>query len=344
MVCLAALILAHALLTLRDQPSTAQWSVVVLVTALGMWTVPVMLFPAGGLALWFVLSALRGDTSQPRGDLARFALAAVATAILTVLLYSPIIGNNGLATLTDNSFVRASAWRVFFRQFSSSIEPTLAASTLGSPVIISAVIAALAVVGLVQERKTNGLRVSMAGSMYVWCAVVLLATHRAPYFRVWLFLVAPVALLAGHGLMRVVSVLSPAPERIARSIGALGIGVGVALATVMLVIRDVETSLDTGTLRDAERIASGFSKTLRPGDRVFAPIPSNAPLSFYFVRAGLDTTYLSSLPKDSSRVYLIVNTAEGYGINSGLRDPLLQKYHQAQLLARYASAEVYRLF
>jgi hypothetical protein len=76
MICLASLLLANALLTLRERSSMAQWSVVVVVTALGMWTVPVMLYPAGGLALWFVLSALREDTSQPRSDLARLVSPA----------------------------------------------------------------------------------------------------------------------------------------------------------------------------------------------------------------------------------------------------------------------------
>jgi hypothetical protein len=343
MICLATLILANALLRLRERPSMAQWSVVALVTALGIWTVPVMLFPAGGLALWFVLSALWGDTSEPRADLARFCLALVATAILTVLIYSPIIENDGLTTLTGNTFVRSSAWRVFLRQLSLSIKPALAASTLGFPVVVSVVIGVCAIVGLAQERKTNGIRVSMAGCMYVWCAFVLLMTHRAPFVRVWLFLVAPVALLAGHGLMRIVSLLPANRQRFAASAGGLGIGVAAGLAVVVLVTRGVETSLDTGTLRDAERIAKSLSG-LRPGDRVFAPIPSNAPLAYYFVRAGVDTSYLSSVPSDSSRVFLVVNTGEGFVLNSRLRDPLLRKFNKAQLMARYPSAEVYRLY
>ena len=343
MVCLASLILANALLKLREQPSFAQWSIVVVTTALGMWTVPVMLYPAGGLALWFVLSALRDDTNQPRSDLARCAIALLATTILIVLLYSPIVVNDGFGALTGNSFVRATAWRVFFRQISSSIGPAFAVSTLGYPSIIAIVIAACAVAGLVQERKTNGLRVSMAGSTYVWCAFLLLVTHRAPYLRVWLFLVAPVALLAGHGSMRIVSRFAPAPERVAANAGGVSIALAAMLAMVVLVSRGIETSLDTGTLRDAERIARSFSR-LRPGDRVLAPIPSNGPLAYYFVRAGLDTAFLSSVPNDSSRVYLVVNTAEGFTLNSGSRDPLLRRYTKARRLARYRSAEVYQLY
>jgi hypothetical protein len=344
MVCLAALILANALLELRERPSTAQWSVVVIALALGAWTVPVMIYPAGGLALWFVLSALRDDTSQPRSDLARFVLAGLAATILTVLLYSPIIARDGLAPLTGNAFVRASAWRVFFREISSSVKPTFMASTIGYPVLVSALIAVCAVVGLVEERKTNGLRVSMAGSMYVWCAFVLLVTHRAPFYRVWLFLVAPVAMLAGHGVMRVASRLPATSRRLTVPDGVPGIAVAVALALLVVFTRGVDTSRDTGTLRDAQQITKGLSGTLRPGDRVFAPIPSNAPLAFYFARARLDQAYLSAVPTDSSRVYLIVNTGEGFALNTPLGDRLLQKYTKARLVVRYPSAEVYQLY
>ena len=122
-------------------------------TAFAVWTVPVMLFPAGGLALWFVLSALRGDTSEPRADLARFALAVPATAVLTLLLYAPIITTvDGAVALTGNSFVRASSWRVFFIQISSSVKPVFASWTLGYPVAISIILGAFAIAGLVFGR------------------------------------------------------------------------------------------------------------------------------------------------------------------------------------------------
>lgn len=344
MICLATLILAGVLLRLRDRPSTKLWMAGVLVTALGTWTIPVMLFPAGGLALWYALSALRDDTSERRSDLASLGLAVVSAAILTLLLYSPIVARDGLSTLAGNQFVKASPWPVFYRQLSSSIEQVLAGWTLGFPLLISVVLGAGAIVGLVYERRTIGMRVSMAGSMYVWCALILLMTHRTPFPRVWLFLVAPVALLAARGMIQLLSGLAVARERVVSRAAELGIVVAIALAGVVILTRDVETSRDTGTLRDAEQIATAFSTRLRPGDRVIAPVPSNAPLAYYFVRAGLDTAYLTSAPSDSSRVYLIVNAAEGFTLNTPLGDPLMRKFRRGQLIARYASAAVYRLY
>ena len=54
------------------------------------------------------LPASRGFQPPTCADLARMALAARPTAVLTVLLYSPIVENSGPAALTGNSFVRPS--------------------------------------------------------------------------------------------------------------------------------------------------------------------------------------------------------------------------------------------
>jgi hypothetical protein len=168
-------------------------------------------------------------------------------------------------------------------------------------------------------------------------------THRTPFFRVWLFLVAPVALLAGHGMMRIGSRLPAIPRRVTAYDGGLAVTLAIALALVVMLTHGVDRSRDTGTLRDAKQITEGLSGSLRPGDRVFAPIPSNAPLAFYFAQAGLDPAYLSSVPTDSSRVYVVVNTDEGFALNTSLRERLLQKYTKARLVGRYPSAEVYQL-
>lgn len=340
-VALATLVLARALLRLRERPSTADWATVAIVLALGTWTIPVMLFPAGGLVLWFLVSALQDDTRSGRTDLLRLSLAVLLSAVAVALLYAPVIMRDGLTPLTSNAFVRPSTWWLFFREMRASVGQTLVGWSLGMPIAIGAVFLPFVVVGLAIERRTSGFRVSMAGSMYVACALTLVATHRAPFPRVWLFLLAPMALVAGHGMSHILSKL---PRSEPHAMRWVSVGLATALATGVLVSSSVVRSRDTGTLPDAERIASSLSPILRAGDRVVAPLPSNAPLAYYFARAGMDTSYLSSTPGDSSRVYLIVNTAEQFTLRTPLGDPVMRRFQRAQLMTRFPSAEVYRMF
>ena len=343
-VSLATVVLAILLLRLRGRPAIADWAAVTLTVALGTWTIPIMLFPAGGLVMWFLLSALRGDTSQPRTDLRRLAVALGTAAIVTAELYSPILLRSGMSPLTSNAFVRPSLWYVFFRQLPSSAAPLFSSLTLGTPAILALLLIVLAVAGLVVARRTDRHVVSMIGTMYVWCAAVLLATHRVPFSRVWLFAVAPIALLIARGLTWAASRLGERSRTVATNGGLGGVVVSLALASMILVSRALETTRDTGTLPDADLITQTLSGGLRRGDRVVAPVPSNAPLAFSFVRAGLDTAYLSAQPADSARVYLIVNTGEGFTLRTRLTDPVVRRFSRAELVARFPSAEVYRLF
>ncbi|HEX6052624.1 MAG TPA: glycosyltransferase family 39 protein [Gemmatimonadaceae bacterium] len=343
MICAATLILAGLLLRLRERPSVTLWAAVVVVAALGMWTIPVMLLPAGGLASWFVLSALSDDTSERRGDLVRVGLAIVATALLTALLYRPILSRHGLAALTENAFVSATPWRVFYRDLSSSIEHLSSGWSLGIPSPIAVALGACAAVGLVSARRRDAMRVSMAGSVYLWCAVLLIVTHRVPFARVWLFLVAPTALFAACGLVRLLASRPSVHEQVVMWPGASSAMAATLLSIAVILSRDVVTSRETGTLYHAEQIAEAFRGRLRPGDRVIAPLPSNGPLAYYFLREGLDTTYLSATPRDSARVFLIVNTAEGYTVRTRLSEPLMQRFQNAQLMVRYPTAEIYEM-
>jgi hypothetical protein len=73
---------------------------------------------------------------------------------------------------------------------------------------------------------------------------------------------------------------------------------------------------------------------------------------YHFARAGLAESYLTANPEPNGRVYLVVNTAEGFTLNSPLREPFLWRYSHARLLRVFpehqkagesSSAEIYVL-
>jgi hypothetical protein len=342
-VCLATLILLELLLRLRERPSITAWAGVVITVALGMWTIPVMLYPAGGLALWFAISAGLGDTSDRNGDLRRIAIAVGASTVLTAILYAPILTRSGVAPLTGNQFVTASPWHVFFPELVVSIGNVAGSWRLGLPVIVALAAGVAVCIGLASARMTTRTRATIAGCVYLWCAVLLMVAHRTPFPRVWLFLLAPAAMLAGLGVFRVLSRWPKLVRGLHSAGGEEAIVLAVVLAAVVVRSRSVIASRDTGTLREAQQITGTLAPLLRRGDRVIAPVPGNAPLQYYFLRAGLDTAYLSATPAATSSVYLIVNLGEGFTIDTPIGEPLMREYRQAELIGRSGSAEVYRL-
>ena len=62
-----------------------------------------------------------------------------------------------------------------------------------------------------------------------------------------------------------------------------------------------------------------------------------------FIRAGVDTSALSATARDSSRVYVIVNTGEGQTFAETLGDAVAQRFPSAKPIAKYPTADVYQL-
>jgi hypothetical protein len=329
LVALATLLLLLFLLRLRERPSTRDWIGVVIVMVLGAWTIPVMLFPAGGLIAWFALAAVAGETSRGRADLRSLGIALVATGVGVGLCYLPVVMASGVMPVVGNKFVQGSEWPVFFSDLMATITEVAHAWRLGLPWVVAIAMWVLAAVGLVVVRRSSGRRISLSFTMYAWCALLLVVTHKVPFVRVWLFLIPLVALCTGAGIVA-------ATERIRRT--TLGDGAAeLALALAMLASRD------TGTLRDGPAIAQALTRWLKPGDRIVAPVPANAPLQYYMLQHGLDTASLSIDPAPGATVYLIVNTGEGYALDTPYTDPIVRRYRQAQVIQEFLAAKLARL-
>ena len=341
MMALETLFVLYALLRLRERSSFPVWILVAVAATLGAWTVPVMLYPAGGLALWFAFAAWRGKTSGGRSDIGPLAFTLLASLVLTALLYAPIMAENGVTALTSNSFVRPSDWATFMSELGPGARDVLLLWTLGVPRVVGVLLAALAAYGLFARQSSDG-RLSMALPMAVWCGAVLIVTHRVPFARVWLFLVPLAEIAAARGLAALLARVA-APDTLAKHRGVVA-GVTFAVAAGLVIqSRDVLTSRETGTLPDADAVAQTLVPLLRPGDRVFAPIPSNAPLVYAFVRAGADTSHFSRQGAALAGGYLVVNTGEGQSMQTPVIDPEIKNFPQAARIAAFSSAELYRL-
>jgi len=344
----ATLLIALLLLRLRERPSRIEWVGVVATATLGLWTIPVMLYPAGGLALWFVWSAAVGDTSEPKKDIRRLMLAVAATGVATAIVYSPVVLAQGMQPLVGNQFVTASTWSAFGRDMIAAVPELLKSWSIGIPRFVTVALFVLAIVGEFASRRRRDRRVSLAGALGLWCLLVLLLTHRVPFVRVALFSLPLVALLSGLGIVELLA-RAVAPARLETTAALTSVVVVGVLGLSVASSRAVLTSTETGTLRNAEEMATFLRTILRPGDRVLAPVPSAAPLSYYFTRAGLDASYLTATPSPTGHVYLVVNNAEGFTIKSPIRgEPFLQQFTKAQLLRAFPdtaapAAELYQL-
>src|SRR5262245_2123319 len=113
LVVLAFLLLVVIGARLLNGGPSSLWFTFAVVAALGLWTVPTMMYPLGTVAVWLALSLL---IDRRTGELRRLGTALGVTAALTILAYWPVITREGVGAITRNRFVASTGWFEFFEQ------------------------------------------------------------------------------------------------------------------------------------------------------------------------------------------------------------------------------------
>ncbi len=293
-----------------------RWIAFALLAAGGLASIPIMLYPLGGAAAWFVLTVLVERGTDARRPLGELLAALLGAASLTVLAYLPIVWANGIRVLTGNRFVTASLWPHFFRTFFVNLSPVLNGWAEPYRGFAALPFALLAVLGIVRRRRVARASVSPLLAAYVWSALLLLGMHRMPFERIWLWMLPLVALAVGNGIEILLDArravrLRPLLPLVAGGLAVFGVVWGFATNAVA---RDP----DTGAFAAAEPLVRVLTHVLQPGDRIIAPIPTNGPLQYYLLRAGADTSVLSTPTAETRREIIVLAPRYGQTIQQAI--------------------------
>jgi hypothetical protein len=318
------------------------WPLLALLGALGLYAIPVMLYPLGVVLLWLTLDARNLPAVDRPKRVVTVALSGLGAVVLAGLFYLPIIRSAGLSALIGNKFVTASPWLQFALDLPRFFAELLGTWSSPLPWWSAFVLPVLALLGL--RRFCPSRAPSLALATVTWCATLLLLTHRIPFVRVWLFMLPLFLLAVARGLIHVwrdtIGHRRPSWKLEQSWVAAALV---MLLGVVALRSRAALESPDTGVFQPAREVAALLAPRLRPGDRVLAPIPTNGPLLYYFAERGLDTASLTVPITRSRRAYLVLDTARGqsldWAVRVGMIDPA--QFRAPELVGRSGNAEVW---
>lgn len=314
LIVLAFLLLMLLALRLRSRADQTEWIAFAVVAALGLWTVPVMLYPLGCVVVWCALTSM-AEGRQP--ELKRLGIALAVAGLLTLLLYWPVFARSGVASVTRNRFVAPSPWFDFFNELPDTMAQAVRSWGLGLPPLLSLALLAAAVYALARHRALSAVRIGVPLAAFVWSAWLLVVNHRAPFPRTWLWFVPIAAGLAGAGSVAVLQRSGARGMRIA-DMGIPLLAVILTVATSFSVVTSFAVLLtrDTGTYREAEEATAVLRQLIRPRDRIIAAIPTNGPLEYYLHRAGIPPAQLYLNPQLAERAFGVVDHAEGQSLEA----------------------------
>ena len=290
----------------RHPEDHVRWGLFAVVTALGVFTHPLMAFPAAIATAWMVLVRWRETGVAGMRPLAvNGAVWGAVAATLTGLLYAPVLMVSGIDALFFNQDVRPK--NTEGRSGLLAILANAPRSWLGwhaaTPIWAQGALLLALLVGAMAPRAPSGHRGVLVLAVALGAGAVFLLYPVALRLRGTIFLLLPAMIVAGTGAAFLVGAASARLRSKAGVAGGWLRGEGPGAVAVLVVLGGFgwwatrpgvteHFAWETGWSPNASALASAVDGELRPGDHVLGRFPTLSPVMFY----------LQGLGHDSSRV------------------------------------------
>jgi 4-amino-4-deoxy-L-arabinose transferase-like glycosyltransferase len=373
MVCLLFMMLISIAAYALGHRNWAAWLLLAVVSALGFYTIPIMLYPFGGVVVWLLLSIATGDAKQEdaqrharsdstRSDLVRNAqgsavaglfVACVLTMLLAGELYSPVLAVSGPKAVFANKWVKASPLPIVLHRLPASLASTWRDWNRDLPMWLTVALAAGFVISLMWHRRVSRQRVPLTLVLLLWVGPLVFVQRVIPFERVWLFALPLYFIGAAAGLA---IALEPVFARLHLRHAMAPVAVVLALFVGVRVERSgsvyVSSVYLTNESRGMPALAAWLKAQVKPGDSIVAVPPSDGPLRYYLQNEGVPPSYFAShvgAPNRASpgphRIFVVVNEASGDTLERVCEtagQPMLRE-SDAKLLVQFESAALYEL-
>ncbi len=364
LICLIFLLLLILANYLRQNKNPGAWTLFVILSALGFYTIPIMLYPVGIIAMWLFLSAIFKDTGlKPSFIVKNLGISLAFILLLTFLLYSPVITTIGLDKIIANKYVTPQPVANFTVERVTHNYSLWAKWTRDIPLPLMIGYIFIIVIGfpasLIFHKRLSPHRIPIAFAIAAACIPILIVHPAAPLPRVWLFMLPLFVGLVFSGitylLSRYVGIeLKTGNYKSSVIYAILAVVLSFSLSLFALQTRSGYHTKAMGEDRDIETITIRLKDNLGPGDKVrdfCSSLGSWGTLGlskYYFNKYGIPIKYrtwhnLTSLPE---RILVITNNPRkdfeklSNEINLWGPDP---KYNPPKLIQRYKFVNVYEI-
>src|SRR6185437_12532879 len=311
----------------------------VLIAALGFYTVPIMLYPCSGLFLWILFSWNESPNPARSAQevFEELAFFAGLTAVTSFLLYGPVFAVSGLRAVISNKFVTAVPFHDFLGKMPSSLLETWLQWNWGFSRPAAWVLGAGVMAALIWHRRCSRFRVPYLFALFTAVLPILLMQRVVPFERVWLFALPLYFIISAAGLSVIASKLSSA-----RDTGPL-LAIMVAILATWAGVQGLarHSVLATNEGSGIEAVAKYLKAASGANDSLISSIESNGPLRYYLQVHGVPASLLAAPAK--SHAFVVVNETTHESFPQVLRENRLDigSLSSAKLLARYGTVELY---
>jgi hypothetical protein len=286
-VTLAFLLLVILATYLVRHRSAGLWLAFIFTTALGAFTIPVMLYPFGVVALWLFAEIWLQHEGSDRIDYLRdFSVSLVAIGALTLALYSFAIVISGIKSLVQNSYVVPRGFSDFLASMSPFLVTVWQMLNGLTPLIVVFIFVLGLVVSLIFHLRLSRYKIPLLIPTILWCAGFMLAQRNTPFVRVWLF-ISPVYLLAASaGIFGILKLLTKKWARRSIQIGSVALAILLCFTILSNRVLEISNIPDSVSYPDAQQVGIYLAQNVRPTDHILMIFPTYGVTNYYYLKNG----------------------------------------------------------
>jgi hypothetical protein len=334
---------------IRKEKNLFAWGLISLFSALGLYTVPVMLFPFGVLFVWlFLENVIEGPAPyQSKWEFVGYWLAAgFAAAILTLLLYVPIFVYTGPAKVFTNGFVAPLPWKDLLETLFSRFTDTWAEWTFRVPSVIILLFEVGWILSLLFHWCISEIRVPLQLAALLWIGILLLIQRPNAWSKVWVFLQPLMLIWAAAGIL---GLLEKVRLKFLRGLPLAAVVFCLALLGGLRQAAQLVPQLPgLWIIRGDEENTIRFVQShLQENDLIVVAPPDDAPVWYYSELHGIPNANLDTRSATFERALVLVNPIDGQTPASVIaeRGPesAALDVESAHLLATFGAMQVFEM-
>ncbi len=299
-------------LYLKEHKNRFVWILLAVISALGFYTLPIMLYPYGILMLWLFLSALIGDRGKDYpniwSSIRYLVMCGLLTILLTILLYAPILIYSGFNSLVSNTFVSPLTWFTFRQTLPVRLMETWQDWTQSVPDFLVILLVAGFFAGLAFHRRLSKQRFPLQLAALLWLAGAFIIQRPNPWTRIWTYLFAPLMIWCSAGLVLPFEFVK---RRIAGRISISGLvstlaAVAILVGSIGRAVRDIPF---TSEPHQIELAAIFLAARIQPDDRIALDNTIDVQFWYYAHLHGIPRDLMFDVPgRNYDLVYVVVST------------------------------------
>ena len=307
---------------LRRKKNLFGWGLLVILSALNFFTLPIALYPFGGICVWFLFAFLISDVPESysgKWNFFKYLIGCgIFTVILTMLLYTPLFKVSGLASFFGNQYVGPVPEGEFWITFGMRMTDTYHAfcDTLPAPVWILLALGNL--LALLFHQRISRMTIPYQVPLVLWMAAVMSFQKPNLWPRTLLFFHPLLILWGTAGISALLEKL------LSRKAAAVILAILAVLAAVPQFRYGIE---NYGVMGVDEKAVYLFLETEGENapNALFVTAPSdNAPIWVYADRKGLPIGIFDKLRRFNV-VYAFYNPRnDAYNAPKDLEDLLVR--------------------